>query len=200
MALTQSTMMDLGSLAPDFELFSTEGGRVTLDRFSEAEGLVVLFICNHCPYVIHIAPALAKLAKEFEEKNIAFVAINSNDTGAYPADSFDKMKEEKQVVGYPFPYLLDETQEVAKAYGAACTPDLYLFNRERRLVYRGQFDETRPNRISSGNYESGDNPATGECLREVLENLLSGVPISSNQIPSMGCNIKWKPGNEPDYF
>lgn len=197
MSLTQSTMIELGSSAPDFLLPSTEGGNISLNDFSEAEALVVIFICNHCPYVIHIAPALAALAKEYMNKNIAFVAINSNDVRAYPADSFDLMKMEKAKRGYPFRYLMDESQEVARAYNAACTPDLYVFNRERRLVYRGQFDDTRPNRISSGNYDSSANPATGADLRRALDLLLAGEPVPAHQYPSMGCNIKWKPGNEP---
>lgn len=199
MALTRSTMIDLGSPAPDFLLPSTEGGNVSLRDFEDAQALVVVFICNHCPYVIHIAPALAALATQYMEKGIAFVAINSNDVRAYPADSYDLMKVEKIKQGYPFPYLMDETQEVAKAYGAACTPDIYLFDGTRKLVYRGQFDDTRPHRISSGNYDSQDNPATGKDLRRTLDLLLAGEPIPEDQFPAMGCNIKWKPGNEPEY-
>jgi peroxiredoxin len=197
MALTQSTMIDLGSPAPDFALPSTEGDTVTLDHFKDAQALVVLFICNHCPYVIHIAPALSELAKEYMEKGVAFVAINSNDTEAYPADSFDKMKTEKAQRDYRFPYLFDESQAVAQAYSAACTPDIYVFDKDRRLAYRGQFDDTRPHRISSGNYDSEDNPATGADLRKALDTLLAGDKIPEHQYPSMGCNIKWKPGNEP---
>lgn len=200
MALTESTMMELGCGAPAFTLLSTENQQVSLETFSEAEALVVLFICNHCPYVIHIASALAELGREYQKKNIAFVAINSNDAEAYPEDSFDKMKSEKARVGYSFPYLFDASQDVAKAYSAACTPDLYLFDKERRLAYRGQFDDTRPNRIRSGVYESGDSPATGNSLRVVLDNLLSGAEIESKQYPSLGCNIKWKAGNEPEYY
>lgn len=199
MALTQSTMIELGSPAPDFLLPSTEGGNVSLNDFRDADALVVLFICNHCPYVIHIAPALSALAAHYLEKNIAFVAINSNDVRNYPADSYDLMKVEKLKRNYPFPYLMDETQEVAKAYGAACTPDIYVFDKNRKLVYRGQFDETRPHRISSGNYDSQGNPATGEDLRRTLDLILAGEPVPDDQYPAMGCNIKWKPGNEPDY-
>ncbi|MBC6904609.1 thioredoxin family protein [Saccharophagus sp. K07] len=197
MALTQSTMMTLGSPAPGFNLPSTDGDMVSLESVSQNKILVVMFICNHCPYVIHIAPTLASLAKEYQTKDVAFVAINSNDAEAYPADSFENMKMEKQKRGYTFPYLYDESQEVARAYDAACTPDLYVFDKEGKLVYRGQFDDTRPNRISSGNYDSSVNPATGEALRKALDTLLSGQKIPENQYPSMGCNIKWKPGNEP---
>lgn len=197
MALTQSTMMALGSKAPDFSLREVGGNLVRLADFSQAEALVVLFICNHCPYVIHIAPALAKLAREYQERGVAFVAINSNDTDAYPADSFTNMKLEKDNRGYTFPYLFDETQAVAHIYGAACTPDIYVFDQQRSLVYRGQFDDTRPNRISSGNYDSSVNPANGSALAAALDLLLAGKDIPAEQYPSMGCNIKWKPGNEP---
>lgn len=197
MALTQSTMMALGSKAPPFSLLSTDGNVVSLADFSGAKALVVLFICNHCPYVIHIAPALARMAKEYQEKGVAFVAINSNDTDAYPADSFANMKLEKEKRGYSFPYLFDETQKVAQSYGAACTPDIYVFDHAQNLVYRGEFDDSRPNRISSGNYDSSVNPATAASLRKALDLLLSGEKIPEEQYPSMGCNIKWKPGNEP---
>lgn len=197
MALTESTMLDLGSPAPDFLLPSTEGGNVSLNDFAGAKALVVLFICNHCPYVIHIAPALSKLAKEYMAKDIAFVAINSNDVRAYPADSFEKMKVEKAKRDYPFRYLIDESQEVAKAYNAACTPDLYVFDQQQKLVYRGQFDDTRPHRISSGNYDSSNTPPNGADLRRTLDLILADQPVPEHQYPSMGCNIKWKPGNEP---
>ncbi len=199
MALTRSTMLALGSPAPDFSLPSTDGSVLGLDNFIEADALVVLFICNHCPYVIHIAPALAQLASEYMQRKVAFVAINSNDAEQYPADNFEQMKREKAGRGYCFPYLFDEDQSVARAYGAACTPDLYVFDQARKLVYRGQFDDTRPDRISSGNYKSS-NPATGRDLRQALDLLLTGKPLPEAQQPSMGCNIKWKPGNEPDYF
>lgn len=190
-------MIELGSPAPDFLLPSTEGGNVGLNDFAEYKALVVLFICNHCPYVIHIAPALAALANEYMPKGVGFVAINSNDIKAYPADSFDLMKVEKAKRGYPFRYLMDESQEVAKAYNAACTPDLYVFNNDRKLVYRGQFDDTRPNRISSGNYDSSAQPANGADLRRTLDSILADENVPEHQYPSMGCNIKWKPGNEP---
>lgn len=199
MSLTQSTMINLGSPAPDFLLPSTEGGNIGLNDFKDAKALVVMFICNHCPYVIHIAPALSAIAKEYMGKGIGFVAINSNDVRAYPADSFDLMKVEKVKRDYPFRYLIDESQDVAKAYNAACTPDLYVFDDSRKLVYRGQFDDTRPDRISSGNYNSSANPATGADLRRTLDLILEGKEVPAEQYPSMGCNIKWKPGNEPQH-
>lgn len=197
MALTQSSMMELGSKAPNFSLPSTDGKIVSLIDFSQVEALVVLFICNHCPYVIHIAPALAQLAREYQELGIAFVAINSNDADTYPADSFVNMKLEKERRGYTFHYLFDETQAVAHSYGAACTPDIYVFDQTQALVYRGEFDDTRPNRISSGNYDSSVNPASGASLRQALDLLLAGKKIPEDQCPSLGCNIKWKSGNEP---
>lgn len=197
MALTQSNIMALGSPAPDFRLPSTDGQTLSLADFSSAEALVILFICNHCPYVIHIAPALALLANEYQRRGVAFVAINSNDATAHPADSFANMKLEKTQRGYSFPYLFDESQAVAQAYKAACTPDIYLFDKAHTLVYHGQFDDTRPNRISSGNYDSSTNPANGAALRQALDLLLAGQKIPTDHYPSMGCNIKWKPGNEP---
>lgn len=199
MSLTESTMLTLQSAAPAFSLPSTDGAELALEDFRQADVLVVMFICNHCPYVIHIAPALSQLARVYQAKNVAFVAINSNDTDAYPADSFDNMKLEKDRRSYPFPYLFDATQAVAKAYSAACTPDLYVFDKQRHLAYRGQFDGTRPHRIASGHYDSSASPATGEDLQRALEQLLAGESVPAEQTPSMGCNIKWKPGNEPDY-
>ena len=192
--------MALGSNAPEFNLLATDNNQITLADVTGTHGTVVLFICNHCPYVIHIAPALAEVAKNYMDKGIGFVAINSNDTQAYPADSFAHMQTEKQTRGYPFPYLLDETQAVAKAYKAACTPDIFVFNKTNQLVYRGQFDDTRPNRISSGNYNSDGNEAHGADLKAALDILLAGDTPPAEQRASMGCNIKWKPGNEPDYF
>lgn len=200
MSLTESTMLSLGSQAPDFDLLCTDNSKVTLKSFANAEALVVLFICNHCPYVIHIADALSQLAKQYGEKNVAFVAINSNDTVAYPADNFEAMKAEKSRREYPFPYLLDEDQAVAKAYKAACTPDIFVFDKQQRLAYRGQFDSSRPHRISSGNYSSGEMPANGLDLQKALHTLLAGKTVPTEQTPSIGCNIKWKPGNEPEYF
>ena len=184
-------MLPLGTDAPDFRLPDTTGKSVALADFAAAPALLVMFICNHCPYVQHIRPELAKLAREYQGRGVAIVGINSNDVVNYPDDSPAKMAEEVRRAGYTFPYLFDETQAVAKAYRAACTPDLYLFDRQRRLVYRGQFDDSRP-----GNGV----PLTGRDLRAALDALLAGKTVPSGQKPSLGCNIKWKPGNEPDYF
>lgn len=192
MAMTASTMMALGTQAPQFKLKSTEGDWVSLDNYLGKRGVVILFICNHCPYVIHIAPVLAKLAKVYQAKGIEFIAINSNDSSQYPADDFAHMVSEKEKRGYSFAYLHDAEQTVAKAYDAVCTPDIFLFDEQHKLVYRGQFDATRPHRISSGNYDSSNNPATGADLSAALDALLEGQPISEVQTPSIGCNIKWK--------
>ncbi|UCD28888.1 MAG: thioredoxin family protein [Planctomycetota bacterium] len=190
MVVTPSNMLELGTPAPDFRLSDTEGEMVSLSDFAGAKALLVIFMCNHCPYVKHICQVLAYLTKECQAKGVAVVGINSNDVEHYPDDSPAKMKEEIAAVDYTFPYLYDETQEVAKAYHAACTPDFFLFDREFKLVYRGQFDSSRP-----GN----DEPVTGADLRYALEAVLNGREIPENQIPSVGCNIKWKPGNEPNY-
>ena len=177
MSLTPSSMLPLGTTAPDFSLVSTEGHTVSLDDCRGSRGTVVLFICNHCPYVIHIAGKLAEIAATYQDRGIGFVAVNSNDTEAYPDDNMDNMIVEKKKRGYPFPYLLDDTQQVAKAFDAACTPDIYLFDADLKLVYRGQFDATRPNRISSGNYDSSGIIPTGEDLASALDALLDGRPI-----------------------
>lgn len=200
MSLTESTMLELGSTLPEFNLLSTDEQWISHESFSGSHLLVVIFMCNHCPYVIHIAPALSRLAQSYDVSEVAFVGINSNDVQAYPADNFENMKAEKAQRDYNFPYLLDESQEVAKAFGAACTPDIYVFDQSRKLVYRGQFDDTRPHRISSGNYDDRDGAASGKDLKVALDTLLNGKTLSDQQIPSMGCNIKWKPGNEPDYY
>lgn len=199
MALTESTMIELGNAAPDFALPGTDDQHYSLASFDQPV-LVVLFICNHCPYVIHIAPALAQLAVKYRQQGVDFVAINSNDADTYPADSFANMKREHAERAYTFPYLYDETQAVAKAYGAACTPDIYVFNKNRKLVYRGQFDNTRPHRISSGNYDDRDGAASGESLAQAIDLTLAETAITTTQYPSIGCNIKWKPGNAPSYF
>jgi peroxiredoxin len=191
MALTPSTMLPLGTAAPDFNLPDTNGKLVSLADFKDKAALVVIFICNHCPYVIHIRPGLAQLAQDYTAKNVGVVGINSNDVKNYPADSPARMKDEVKAAGYTFPYLYDETQTVAKSYRAACTPDIFLFDRGRRLVYRGQFDASRP-----GN----GIPVTGKDLRAALGAALAGRTTSEFQAPSIGCNIKWKAGNEPDYF
>ncbi len=191
MALTPSTMLPIGTKAPDFRLPDTEGNHVTLADFRDAPALLVIFMCNHCPYVKHVRTALAKLAKEYQDRGVAVVGINANDATAYPDDSPEAMAREKAEVGYTFPYLYDESQKVAQAYQAACTPDFYVFDRDQTLVYRGQMDDSRP-----GN----DAPVTGNDLRAALDAVLAGKPQAETQKPSIGCNIKWKPGNEPSYF
>lgn len=200
MALTESTMLPLGSMAPDFSLKDTGGEIVSKSDFADCP-LLVMFICNHCPYVKHVAPQLSQLGKDFADSPLAMVAIQSNDVEQCPDDSLEKMEQESIIREYTFPYLLDETQAVAKAYAAACTPDFYLFNRGHQLVYRGRIDASMPTRISSGVYDSTENPATGDEVRAAIKLLLSGgVPSEDGQLPASGCNIKWKPGNEPAYF
>lgn len=191
MVRTPSTMLPLGTVAPPFDLPSTEGHSVGLDDFSDAPALLVAFFCSHCPFVKHVRAEVARFAREYAERGLAVVAINSNDIEKYPDDSPEKMVEEKAEVGYDFPYLFDESQDVAKAYRAACTPDFFLFDADRRLAYRGQFDGSRP-----GN----DVPVTGEDLRAATDAVLAGNEAPEPQVPSLGCNIKWKPGNAPDYF
>ena len=197
MSMTPSSMLPIGTRAPDFSLPSTEGTSIDLDSQRGKSGTVILFICNHCPYVIHIADALAETAREYMAKGIGFVAINSNDTLAFPEDGMEYMIRDKRDRNYPFPYLLDDSQKVARSYEAACTPDIYLFDRDLLLVYRGQFDDSRPRRISSGNYNSTSGQPTGRDLRAAMDCLLKGFPVPDNQKPSVGCNIKWKPGFEP---
>ena len=191
MVRTQSTMLPLGTPAPDFRLPDGDGKVVSRDDFARATALLVAFICNHCPYVIHVREGFARLAREFQARGVAVVAINSNDVESHPEDSPAEMAREARAAGYSFPYLFDESQSVARAYRAACTPDFFLFDAQRRLVYRGQLDGARP-----GNAV----PVTGADLRAALEALLAGKPVAADQRASMGCNIKWKPGNEPAYF
>lgn len=191
MAKTPSTMLDLGTVAPDFSLPDAWGRTVSLKSFADAPALLVMFICNHCPYVKHIAGSLAATADEYMSRGVTVVAVNSNDYEKYPDDAPAKMQEEITVRGYKFPYLVDASQEVAKAYKAACTPDFYLFGRDRRLVYRGQWDASRP-----GNGLVVD----GAAMRAALDAVLAGKPLPTDQIPSIGCNIKWKSGNAPAYF
>ncbi|HUI40744.1 MAG TPA: thioredoxin family protein [Terriglobia bacterium] len=191
MAETPSTMLAIGTEAPPFRLHGPSGQWVSLDDFKQAPALLVAFICNHCPYVKHIRPKFAELARDYQARGVGVVAISSNDAGAYPDDRPEKMAEETALAGYTFPYLYDETQEVAKAYHAACTPDFFLFDRDRRLVYRGQFDDSRP---GSGR------PVTGDDLSAAVDAVLAGRPVAADQRPSVGCNIKWKHGNAPDYF
>ncbi|GGW27117.1 thioredoxin family protein [Arenibacter certesii] len=184
MANTPSNMLPLGTIAPDFNLFDpTLNKKVALQQYKGAKGTVIMFICNHCPFVKHINPELSKTAIEFEPLGISFIAISSNDVEKYPRDSPDLMKLVSKEQNYTFPYLYDETQEVARAYDAACTPDFYLFDADLKLVYRGQFDNSRP-----GNGLA----VTGDDLRDAMNNLLQGAKINTVQKPSLGCNIKWK--------
>lgn len=183
-------MLPLGTVAPDFQLPDVSGKTISLADF-KGKPLVVMFICNHCPYVKHIRAGLAQLGRDYLPKGAAIVAISSNDVGGYPQDGPELMKTEAKDAGYEFPYLYDATQAVAKAYRAACTPDFFVFDKDHRLAYRGQFDDSRP---------KNGLPVTGKDLREALDAVLAGKPTLANQKPSIGCNIKWKPGNEPDYF
>jgi len=191
MARRQSRMLPLGTAAPSFALPDTVRVRtVTLADFASAPALLVAFLCNHCPFVRHILEGLLAFAREFGPRGIAIVAISSNDVGDYPEDAPEEMRHLATLKGFPFPYLYDESQEAAKAYQAVCTPDFFLFDRDRRLVYRGQFDASRPgNRI----------PVTGTDLRAAAEALLAGRAIPAEQAPSVGCSIKWKAGQEPDW-
>jgi peroxiredoxin len=191
MAATPSTMVPLGTPAPPFSLPDTTGRIVSLDDIAGAPALLVMFICNHCPFVKHIASELAALGRQYQEKGVAVVAINANDVANYPDDRPEKMAAEVKARGYTFPYLFDETQEAAKAYKAACTPDFYVFDAERKLIYRGQLDDSRP-----GNGV----PVTGADVRAALDAVLAGAVPPERQLPSIGCNIKWKAGNAPDYF
>ena len=191
MVKTLSTMLPLGTVAPKFSLPDTNGKRVSLDDAKGAKAYLVMFICNHCPYVKHVAAELARVGRDYQPKGVAIFGINSNDPVAQPQDAPDQMKLEVDARGYTFPYLFDETQQVAKAYRAACTPDFFLFDRDRKLVYRGQLDEARP---------SNDKPINGRDLRAALDAVLAGGTPSDDQIPSLGCNIKWKKGQEPTYF
>jgi peroxiredoxin len=190
MVLTASEMLPLGTTAPDFSLPDTEGKMVSLDDFKDAKAFLVIFMCNHCPFVKHILHEMIKLVKGYQAKSVAVVGINSNDVANYPDDKPELMAKLAKEAGFSFPYLYDETQEVAKAYRAACTPDFYLFDSDKTLVYRGQMDESRP-----GN----GIPITGADLTAAIDAVIEGKPVSKEQKPSMGCNIKWKQGNEPDY-
>jgi len=190
MAVTASTMLELGTTAPDFSLPDTQGNVVSIDDFKEAPALLVIFMCNHCPFVKHVLSGLVELVEEYQKKGVAVVGINSNDVASFPEDSPEMMARKAKEAGFTFPYLYDQTQQVAKAYHAACTPDFFLFDRARKLVYRGQMDDSRP-----GN----GIPVTGKDLRGAMDAVLAGKKIAARQRPSMGCNIKWKRGNEPDY-
>jgi peroxiredoxin len=184
MAYTESNMLPIGTEAPDFRLPDTVSGKtLTLHDVAGAKATVIIFSCNHCPYVIHVNPEIVRLANDYLPKGVGFVAISANDVVKYPADSPDKMKELAAAVGYPFPYLYDETQAVAKAYDAACTPDFYVFDGNLRLAYRGRLDDSRP--------KTGT-PLSGRDLRAALDAVLAGVAPVAKQYPSAGCNIKWK--------
>ncbi|MBW7991265.1 MAG: thioredoxin family protein [Planctomycetes bacterium] len=183
MTLTASEMLPLGTKAPDFNLPDTEGNIVSLSDFNESQALLVIFMCNHCPFVKHILDPMIELAKEYQAKGAAIIGINSNDVDNYPEDSQDMMAKLATEAGFTFPYLYDETQEIAKAYRAACTPDFFLFDSDKTLVYRGQMDDSRP-----GN----GIPITGADLTAAIDALLEGRQVSQEQKPSIGCNIKWK--------
>jgi thiol-disulfide isomerase/thioredoxin len=184
MAATPSTMMPLGTIAPPFALPDTvSGNTLSLAELKGARATLVMFVCNHCPYVLHVNDELVRIAKEYQPQGVSFVAISSNDVENYPQDGPELMKIQAEKVGYPFPYLYDESQDVARAYDAACTPDLFLFDKDLKCVYRGQLDDSRP---------KNDKPVTGTDLRAALEAALAGRKVSETQIPSIGCNIKWK--------
>jgi peroxiredoxin len=192
MVATPSTMLQLGTRLPDFVLPDVVSGRsLNQDALAGSRATLVMFICNHCPYVQHIIGELDRLAEEFLARGVAIAAISSNDIVAYPEDRPELMKELATQHGWKFPYLFDESQQVAKLFQAACTPDFFLFDGQRALVYRGQFDDSRP---------KSNTPVTGRDLRAALDAVLAGTPVAENQRPSLGCNIKWKPGNEPAYF
>ena len=188
MPAIESRMLELGTIAPPFSLPDPDGRMHTLA--AGADAYLVMFICNHCPYVKHIREELARIVDDYAKRGVSIYAINSNDVEHYPGDAPDKMKQEATTWGYSFPYLVDESQTVAKAYRAACTPDFYVFDAGQRLVYRGQLDDSRP---------SNDDPVDGHDLRAALDAVLAGEPFSTEQVPSIGCSIKWKPGNAPDY-
>ncbi|MBI2621172.1 MAG: thioredoxin family protein [Candidatus Levybacteria bacterium] len=191
MAVT-STMLPLGTKAPDFSLPDVVSNKtVNLEIFNDKKALLVMFICRHCPYVKHVQNEIAKIGKDYEDKDLGIVAISANDVSVYPEDGPQSLKEMADELGFTFPYLYDEAQEVAKAYTAACTPDLFLFDHDRKLVYRGQLDGSRP-----GNNE----PVTGKDIRAAIDAVLNDSEVSKGQKPSMGCSIKWKIGNEPSYF
>ena len=191
MVRTASTMLPLGTQAPDFSLINIDGKTVSLSDFRDKKALVVIFMCNHCPYVKHVASELTRVSNDYMPKGVGFVGISSNDIVAHPDDSPEMMKLEAAKQGYAFPYLYDADQSVAVAYKAACTPDIFVFDSSHRLVYRGQLDDSRP---------KTDKPLTGKDLRSALDSLLAGGSVASEQRPSIGCNIKWKNGGEPEYF
>lgn len=191
MALTPSTMLPLGTKAPDFQLPDVVSGQtISLNTFAGKQALLVMFICRHCPFVKHVQAQLAQIATDYADSSVGIVAISANDAVNYPNDAPDKLKEMAQDLGFTFPFCYDENQETAKAYTAACTPDFFLFNADLQLVYRGQLDDSRP---------SNNQPVTGKDLRAALDAVLASQSVNPDQKPSIGCNIKWKPGNEPTY-
>ncbi len=192
MVLTASTMLQLGTAAPDFQLPDVvSGDLISLDRFCDRKALLVMFICQHCPFVKHVQNELATIGQDYSDKSLGLVAISSNDVANYPNDSPENLKKMAEDLNFNFPICYDATQEVAQSYTAACTPDFFLFDNQVKLVYRGQLDDSRP---------SNGAPVTGKDLRAALNAVLSDQPLASDQKPSIGCNIKWKPGNEPAYF
>lgn len=192
MVMTSSTMLPLGTKAPDFNLPDVVSGKkISLSTFLGKKGLLVMFICRHCPFVQHVKHELARIGKDYAGKEMGIVAISANDAANFPDDAPQKLKEMSAELGFTFPFCYDESQQTAKAYTAACTPDFFLFDGSRKLVYRGQLDDSRP---------SLTKPLTGRDLRAAMDAVLAGKPVSPTQTPSIGCNIKWKPGNEPDYF
>jgi peroxiredoxin len=192
MVRTASTMLPLGTTAPDFQLPDVVSGEtISLNTFGDRNALLVMFICQHCPFVKHVQEQLAQIGKDYSNQPLGIVAISANDVANYPNDSPEKLRQMAQELGFKFPLCYDETQEVAKAYTAACTPDFFLFDRDKKLVYRGQLDDSRP---------STDTPVTGKDLRRAIDAVLAGKALDMEQKPSIGCNIKWKTGNEPEYF
>jgi peroxiredoxin len=191
MALTPSTMLPLGTKAPDFRLTDVVSGKtISLDTFAGKQALLVMFICRHCPFVKHVQAELAQIGKDYADAEVGIVAISANDAANYPDDAPEKLKEMATQLGFTFPFCYDESQDIAKAYTAACTPDFFLFDANRELVYRGQLDDSRP---------SHDKPVTGKDLRAALDAVLASKSVNPEQKPSIGCNIKWKPGHEPAY-
>lgn len=192
MALTASTMLPLGTKAPDFQLSDVVSGKmISLSTFAGKQALLVIFLCKHCPFVKHIKDELAQLGKDYVNRGVGIVGISANDVSKYPDDAPEQLKAMATELSLPFPVCYDESQETAKAYTAACTPDFFLFDAHQKLVYRGQLDDSRP---------SNGKPVTGEDLRAALDTLLAGQPVNPEQKPSIGCNIKWKSGNEPSYY
>jgi len=192
MVMVESTMLPLGTTAPAFSLPDVvSGDTITLDTFADSQGLLVMFICQHCPFVKHVQEELARIGKDYGPKGVGIVAISANSLQTHPQDGPDNLKAQAEDLGFTFPYCFDETQDTAKRYTAACTPDFFVFDQDKKLVYRGQLDDSRP---------SNGVPVTGKDLRAALDAVLAGAPPADEQKPSVGCNSKWTPGNEPAYF